>query len=195
MPRVVAASETRAPRELDEITLLRARRGDADACRDLVRRYEAPVFALVGRMLGPRGLSGLVEDVAQETFLRVFRALPGFDPGGSARLSTWILCIASRLAINELQRKRPVAVALPEDLADEVRGDTGVRRGELRRALHRAIGALTPEQQAAFVLREYHGLTDEEMARALDLAVNAAKARLHRARTRLREALSEVDRD
>jgi RNA polymerase sigma-70 factor, ECF subfamily len=54
---------------------------------------------------------------------------------------------------------------------------------------------LTPEQQAAFVLREYHGLTDEEMARALDLAVNAAKARLHRARTRLREALSEVDRD
>jgi RNA polymerase sigma-70 factor, ECF subfamily len=195
MPRVAAASETRAPRELDEITLLRARRGDADACRDLVRRYEAPVFALVGRMLGPRGLSGLVEDVAQETFLRVFRALPGFDPGGSARLSTWILCIASRLAINELQRKRPVAVALPEDLADEVRGDTGVRRGELQRALHRAIGALTPEQQAAFVLREYHGLTDEEMARALDLAVNAAKARLHRARTRLREALSEVDRD
>jgi RNA polymerase sigma-70 factor, ECF subfamily len=191
MARAATVGET--SRELDEITLLRARRGDADACRALVRRYEGPVFALLGRMLGPRGLGGLVEDVAQEVFLRVFRALPGFDPRGSARLSTWVLCIASRLAINELQRKRP-AGPLPEELAGEARGDAGVARRELRRALYDAIAALTPEQQAAFVLREYHGLRDDEIARALDLEVNAVKARLHRARARLREALSEVDR-
>jgi RNA polymerase sigma-70 factor, ECF subfamily len=193
MARAATVGETTS-RELDEITLLRARRGDADACRALVRRYEGPVFALLGRMLGPRGLGGLVEDVAQEVFLRVFRALPGFDPRGAARLSTWVLCIASRLAINELQRKRPSAGPLPEELADEARGDTGVARRELRRALYEAIAALTPEQQAAFVLREYHGLRDDEIARALDLEVNAVKARLHRARARLRETLSEVDR-
>jgi RNA polymerase sigma-70 factor, ECF subfamily len=189
-----AVAEVSVGRELDEVTLLRARRGDDEACRALVRRYEGSVFALLGRMLGPRSLSGLIEDVAQETFLRVFRALPGFDPGGSARLSTWILCIASRLAINELERKRPTATLLPDDLTEEARGEAAVRRGELRAALHRAIATLTPEQQAAFVLREYHGLADEEIARALELEVNAVKGRLHRARARLRQALSEVDR-
>lgn len=178
--------------ELDEITLARAQRGDPEACRSLVRRYQAPVFALVGRMLGPRGLGGLTEDVAQESFLRVFRALPGFDRRGPAKLSTWILCIASRLAINELERRRPALDPMPEDLVDPRPGDAEAQRAELRRALRRAIASLTPEQQGVFVLREYHGLAEAEIASALGLELAAVKSRLFRARARLREVLGEV---
>ena len=79
-----------APEELDELTLARAQRGDEEACRALVVRYQRALFALLARMLGPRGA---VEDLAQETFLRAFRALPGFDRSGPARLSTWLLTI------------------------------------------------------------------------------------------------------
>jgi RNA polymerase sigma-70 factor (ECF subfamily) len=181
-----------ASAELDEVTLARAQRGDAEACRALVRRYEGLVFAFVGRMLAPRGLGGLVEDVAQEAFLRVFRALPGFDRRGPAKLSTWIVCIASRLAVNELERRRPALDPMPEDLVDPRPGDAEARRAELRRAIRRAIADLTPEQQAVFVLREHHGLAEAEIARALGLEIGAVKSRLFRARARLREALLEV---
>lgn len=197
--REVQAWPTTAPpraadeRELDEVTFVRAQRGEPDACRALVRRYERAVFALVGRMLAPRGLAGLVEDVAQEAFLRAFRALPGFDRHGPARLSTWILCIASRLAIHELDRRRPVVEPMPADLVDPLPGDAEAHRAELRRALRRAIAELTPEQQAVFVLREYHGLAEQEIAQALALEIGAVKSRLFRARTRLRAALAEVN--
>src|SRR5690349_21305814 len=94
----------RRPPELDELTLARAQRGDEASCRSMVGRYQGPVFAMLGRRLGS---DGLVEDLAQETFLRVFRALPGFRPAGRARLSSWILTIATRLALDELRRRRP----------------------------------------------------------------------------------------
>ncbi|HVV88747.1 MAG TPA: sigma factor, partial [Kofleriaceae bacterium] len=74
-----------AAAELDEVTLRRAQRGDADAGRALVERYQGAVFALLGRMLG--GVRrGAIEDLAQDTFLAVFAALPRFRPDGSARL-------------------------------------------------------------------------------------------------------------
>ena len=89
--------------ELDELTLRRAQRGEQAACRALVERYQRPVFALLHRMLGP-GRADRVEDLAQETFLHVFRSLAGFAPLGPARLSTWILTIASRRVVDELRR-------------------------------------------------------------------------------------------
>jgi len=193
VPRI-PADDSHVPDELDDVTLARAGRSDADACREFVRRYERRVFAMLGRMLAPRGLGALVEDVAQETFLRAFRALPGFDRRGPARLSTWIVCIASRLAINELARKRPSVAPMPDDLVAADAGDDATRRGEQRRALRAAVASLTPEQHAVFELREYHGLSEGEIAAALELDVAAVKSRLFRARARLRAALSEVDR-
>src|SRR5215470_592892 len=92
-------------RELDDVTLARAQRGEAAAWRALVEHYQRAVFALLSRMLAPSGRAALVEDLAQETFLRAFRALPAFDRGGRARLSTWILTIATRLGIDELRRR------------------------------------------------------------------------------------------
>ncbi len=101
--------------ELDELTLRRAQRGDAAACRDLVLRYQGAVFALLGRMLGP-GRAAEIEDLAQDTFLDVFRALARFSALGPARLSTWVLTIASRRSIDFLRARR--GDALPGKVVD-----------------------------------------------------------------------------
>jgi len=170
--------------ELDEITLRRALRGEVDATRALVERYQVRVFALVSRMLGGRDRA-TVEDVAQDTFLAVFRQLAGFVPGGRARLSTWILTIAARRAIDELRKRRPAPVAEPIVATDR-------RDRELARAIETAIGDLSPELRAAFLLREYHGLDYAEIAGALDIDLGTVKSRLSRARAGLRERLAEV---
>jgi RNA polymerase sigma-70 factor (ECF subfamily) len=125
-------SEPGRPDELDEITIRRAQRGERDACRALVERHQGAVFALIGRMLGP-ARAGSVEDVAQDTFLAVFRTLAGFSPSGAARLSTWILTIASRRAIDELRRPRLVDDADAAVLPAPDRGDDAARRGGSRR--------------------------------------------------------------
>src|SRR5262245_48554442 len=106
-----------SPDELDEVTLARARRGEAAACRMLVKRYGRMVFALGWRMLAGRGGNAAVEDLAQETFLRVFRALPGFKSDGPARLSSWILTIAARLCTDELRRRPLPTAPLEEGIA------------------------------------------------------------------------------
>ncbi len=187
----------RPPRaaELDEVTLARAQRGDLRAKRALVDRYQRPVVALVSRLLRGQADPGLVEDIAQETFLRVFRALPKFDRHGPARLSTWILTIASHRAIDELRRRRletrpfdPTAFEVPAN----DRADATAERKMLARLLSDAIDSLSPEYRAAFVLREYHGLEYAEIARTLGIDLGTVKSRLSRARNRLRDALKEV---
>ena len=182
---VHSANPKRPASELDELTLRRAQRGDSGACTAFVRHYERAVFALLGRMLAPRGRSAEVEDLAQEVFVRAFGALPRFELDGPARLSTWLLCIASRLAINELNRKRPTVEPLEQDVA--VRGpDAGI---DARQALYRAISLVTPEQQAALALREFHGLDDAAIGQALGIKASAVKARVARARARMRELM------
>jgi RNA polymerase sigma-70 factor (ECF subfamily) len=180
------------PDELDELTLRRAQRGDEAACRALVERYQRPVFALLSRMLGPPGRVGLVEDLAQETFLRVFGALTRFSALGPARLSSWILTIATRLAIDELRRAPLPAVDLAERAPAPARPDAEAERARLGRAIATAVTHLAPDHRAAFLLREYHGLPYDEIARALDVDLGTVKSRLARARTALREALAEV---
>lgn len=178
------------PTELDELTLRRAARGEADAARRLVELYQVRVFALVSRMLAGRGRAA-VEDAAQDTFLHVFRRLGGFDPGGPARLSTWILTIAARRAIDELRRPRPSL--LPElDRAGDSRADDRAIRRELAQAIEAALHDLSPELRAAFLLREYHGLEYAEIAEALGVELGTVKSRLARARAALRERLAEV---
>src|SRR5688500_7230810 len=139
--------------ELDDVTLARARAGEQAAQAALIERYQRPVFALLWRMVGPQ--RALVEDLAQETFLRVLRALPGFDPHRRARLVTWVLTIASRLALDHLRgltgRGDPAAVAggLPVTLP---RPDQDVHRRRLAVALVRAVDELPPPFRAAFLL-------------------------------------------
>lgn len=180
---------TVARREVDDVTLARAQRRDPAAWRRLVEHYQAPVFALIGRMLGRRR-AGVVEDLAQDTFLAVFERLPQFTADGPARLSTWILTIASRRAIDQLRRQAPVAVAAI-DVAPDPRPDAIARR-DLARAIEAALAGLAPEYRAAFLLREMHGLAYDEIAAALAIEVGTVRSRLARARDALRVALAEV---
>jgi RNA polymerase sigma-70 factor (ECF subfamily) len=191
-----SANKDRFP-ELDEVTVVSAQRGSLRAKRALVERYQRPVLALVSRLLRGYGDSALVEDVAQETFLRVFRALPNFDRSGPARLSTWILTIACHRSIDELRRRRLETSPLdagPGDVAANDRADENAERRMLSRVLDRAIEGLAPEYKATFVLREVHGLEYAEIASILDIDLGTVKSRLNRARTRLRDALAEVYR-
>jgi RNA polymerase sigma-70 factor (ECF subfamily) len=164
--------------ELDELTLLRAQRGDDGACRALVERYQRPVFALISRMIGH---GPAVEDLAQETFLKAFRALGRFDPAGPARLSSWLLTIAARLAIDHARRREPAPMPL--------HARTG--SAELRSALEKAVESLPADFRAAFLLREAHGFSTAEVAQALGIEEGTVKSRLSRAREALREILGD----
>ncbi len=181
------------PAELDELTLRRAQRGEPAACRALVERYQRPVFALLHRMMGS-ARRDRVEDLAQETFLSVFRSLGQFAPLGPARLSTWILTIASRRAIDELRRAGDAPAELPGDrLVSPSRADDRARRRDVGRRVERAVGELAPEYRAAFLLREMHGLEYAEIARALSIDLGTVKSRLARARAALRAALADLE--
>lgn len=174
------------PSELDRATLDRCRSGDAAAFRAFVVRYERPVFALISRVVG-RGPH--VEDLAQETFLRAFRAMNALDLDHGARVSTWLLTIATRVALDAKKRKVIVAADLPP-FPSPPSPDAETDRARLGRAIADAAAALPDDQRAVFVLAEIHGLSGAEIAAAVDVPEATVKTRLFRAREKLREALS-----
>jgi RNA polymerase sigma-70 factor, ECF subfamily len=190
---MVTATLPAGGRDLDEVTLRRAQRGDPAALRTLVERHHRAVWALAVRMLAGSPLGHRAEDVVQETFVRVHRALPGFDPAGPARLSTWILTIASRLVLNELRTAPRARASLPIDHAVELAGgDDPARLAEARQraaVVAREVAALPDAARAVVVLREYHDLDYEEIARVLDVEIGTVKSRLSRARAQLRQRL------
>lgn len=181
-----AAARARSTEPLDELTLRRAQRGDQRAWRELIERYQQPVHALIWRLLVGRARHR-VEDLTQETFVRVLRALPKFEPGGPATLTTWILTIATRAALNEL--RRPEAAELEREPIGDARADVDAERKRLGAAIAEGIAALPDTQRAVLVLREYHDLEYAEIADALELDVGTVKSRLSRARAALREHL------
>ncbi|TMQ18794.1 MAG: hypothetical protein E6J90_19340 [Deltaproteobacteria bacterium] len=134
---LVAPSPQTDGAEIDDRTLRLAAAGDRAASRVLVEMYQVRVFALVSRMLAGRGRA-TIEDAAQDTFLQVFLRLGSFAPGGAARLSTWILTIAARRAIDELRKQRPALLADVERTSD-ARGDDRAVRRELIAAIEGAL--------------------------------------------------------
>jgi RNA polymerase sigma-70 factor (ECF subfamily) len=176
--------------ELDRATLVRCKAHDPMAFRAFIVRYERPVFALLSRILGRRPD---LEDLAQETFLRAFRAFPAFDVDGAARASTWLLTIATRLAL-DLRKRRSTAeksFAVAPELVGDATPETERERRALGRAIETAAAQLSDDLRAAFVLAEFHGLSMAEIARALDVPEATAKTRLFRAREAMRAALKK----
>ncbi len=168
----------------------RLKRQDPLAFRAFVLEYERAVFALISRITG-RGAH--VDDLAQETFLRAFQALPRFDPEGTARLSTWLLTIATRLSIDALRKRR----LPPTDRGDEAphpsRSPEGeALRRELGRAIETAAAKLPEDQRTALVLAEFHGFSMLEIGDALEVSEATAKTKLFRAREKMRVELAPL---
>jgi RNA polymerase sigma-70 factor (ECF subfamily) len=179
-----------APAELSVEVLARCKAQDPIAFRAFVVRYERPVFALISRILG-RGPH--VEDLAQDVFLRAYRAFPTFDIDRAAKPSTWILTIATHAALDAKKRAVVPTVSIDEAHAKAHTDtpETERRRKELRAAITRATAALPDDQRAAFVLAEFHDLTMAEIATILDVPENTVKTRIHRARMKLQDCLRE----
>lgn len=186
-------TSTPEPHEIEDLVLLRAQQGDAAACRALVLRHQRRVLGQLRAMLIPADRGGLVEDLAQETFLRAFRALPRFRGDGRASLATWLVTIATRVALNELRRRPPRLETLDTVTESVKTGEAAVvERHASGQAIERAVADLSPVYRGAFLLRELHGLDYGEIAEVLEIDVGTVKSRLSRARAKLRQALAEV---
>ncbi len=173
-----------------ENIIARARRGDADAFEQLVEAYREPVFRLALRMCGN---AADAEEAAQEAFIAAWRGLPNFR--GESKFSTWLYQLASHAAIDLLRReKRQIAA---EDITEVNAPDNApdpqqrVEQSEQRQAVRDAIWQLTPEYRQIVVLRFLQELSYEEIGTALKLPVGTVKSRLNRARSQLKEILSQ----
>ena len=181
----------------DEELVARSVSGDVDSFNQLVLRWERPIYALAYRVIGREEDA---RDVAQETFLRAFRALGGFK--GQAKFSSWLYRITLNLCRDWIRKERrtPVAQA-PEgvdiiELAGEATpGETMeqlVGRKELGRAVSKAMAMLPEEQRTAIILKEYHGLTFQEIADMLDCPLSTVKTRLYQGLTVVRRQLEQA---
>jgi RNA polymerase sigma-70 factor (ECF subfamily) len=169
--------------ELDPGCLKRARAGDTHAFRVLYDHHADAVFRFVARMLRDETSA---EDALQEVFVRVFAALPRFDPAGPARLSTWIFTIARRVALTAIDRQRTRENhrrALPRPV------EAVTAQHDLRLVLEAAVADLPDVLRSTFVLRECCDLSYDEVATIEGLDIGTVKSRLHRARALLQASL------
>src|SRR5712691_6878226 len=179
----------------DEELVARSIGGDSDSFNELVLRWERPIYALAYRTIGREEDA---RDVCQETFLRAFRALPGFR--GEAKFSSWLYRIALNLCRDWMRRERrtPVVQA-PEDVdlmdlaaarePSELIEDR-LARNDLSRAVERAMALLPEDQRTAIVLKEYHELTFQEIADLVGCPLSTVKDRLYQGLTVLRRDLA-----
>jgi len=157
--------------------------GDQDLFATLVERYKDAVQNLAYRMLGN---TTEAEDITQETFVRAYTQLATYKP--VHKFSTWLLSIASHLAIDQLRRRRFLALPLEDVPFLEWIVDVGVSpeqsalQGEQQDEIQTYLQRLPAKYRAVIVLRYWHDFSYEEIANALTLTPALVKARLHRAR-------------
>jgi len=183
----------------DESALVaRARQGDTEAFSELVSRYERKIFRLARNITQSEEDA---EDVLQETFLKAYEHLSGFQ--GQSKFYTWIVRIAVNEALMKL-RKRKSDRSVPLDEPVDTGEDTVTReiavweenpeqkfsREEMGQILNDAVAGLRPAFRTVFVLRDIEELSTEETAESLGISIPAVKSRLLRARLQLREKLT-----
>ena len=180
-----------------------ARKGSEAAYRELLTRYERPVFSLVFRMVRDRETA---EDLSQETFIKVLNNLDRYSP--EFKFSSWLFKIANNLTIDHLRRRRidtisiegaPDAVTAESARATSIAVVSGnespleeLESRELGTAIERAIGKLRPEYRACIMLRHVEDKSYEEIAEIVKLPLGTVKTYIHRARHELRTALGDV---
>jgi len=175
-------------------------RGSQDAFRELVVRFERPVYSLVQRMVQNPATA---EDLAQEVFLKAYRRLDTYDP--QWKFSSWLFKIAHNSAIDHLRRGAPETVPL-ESPDDEDRGDlsavladaaaesphAAAERRDLGRSLERALAHLRPEYRVAVVMFYAQGASYQEICEVTGLPLGTVKTNLHRARKELARVMTSL---
>jgi RNA polymerase sigma-70 factor, ECF subfamily len=180
----------------DEELVARAQGGDIESFNQLIVRWERPIYALAYRVIGREEDA---RDVCQDAFLRAYRALPGFK--GQAKFSSWLYRIALNLCRDWIRRQRRAPVSqLPEDTdASELAAETGpvesiedlVARRELSAIVADAMSVLSDEQRTAIILKEYHGMTFQEIADMQGCPLSTVKTRLYQGLSLLRRRLEQ----
>lgn len=181
--------------------MLQVRDGNAAAFEELVLRYQGRLLTILEHQVGRRELA---EDLAQEVFLRVFRARHRYEPG--AKFSTWLFTIAHNVASNALRsrsRRREVGVAdgngsdssamQLDQLAKAASGFMPTRaldKAEQAEMVRHAVSALSERQRMALLLAKFEGMSYQDIAQTMDLSVQAIKSLLSRARVNLKEILT-----
>ncbi len=173
------------------------------AHRELIRRYERPVFSLVFRMVRNRELA---EDLTQDCFVKVLSHLDRYR--ADFKFSSWLFKIANNVAIDHLRRRQLDTISMDGsphattadavessrfDVADDAESALEeMEARELGSAIERAIARLRPEYRSCILLRHVEGRSYEEIAGLLDLPLGTVKTYIHRARHELREALEGI---
>lgn len=170
----------------DRDLVLRARRGDADAFGELVRRTQTSVFNVCYRLAGERREA---EDAAQEAFIRAYERLDRFDP--DRPFGPWMRRVAANHCLNRLSAQTPLDVPLDEERDEDEHGRPELIREEREQAeiMRAAILALPPNYRAVIELRHFQDLSYDEIAGALSIPLSDVKSRLFRARKLLAEKI------
>jgi RNA polymerase sigma-70 factor (ECF subfamily) len=179
----------------DEELVARSIAGDTESFDQLILRWERPIYALAYRQIGREEDA---RDIVQDAFLRAFRALPGFK--GEAKFSSWLYRITLNLCRDFMRRARRAPFAPTpegrdvEDMASAERSpaesiEDVLTRQDLSRHVARAMGTLPEEQRSAILLKEYHGLTFQEIAELQGCPLSTVKTRLYQGLTVLRREL------
>jgi RNA polymerase sigma-70 factor (ECF subfamily) len=198
---VVAKAALAVKSDQDIVALARA--GEEAAYRELIRRYERPLFSLLYRMVRDRELA---EDLAQETFVKALNAIESYRP--EFKFSSWIFKIANNAAIDHLRRRELDTLSLdgsPQAETPEAIEATALQIGdrqesaldevearELGGQIEAAIAQLRPEYRSCILLRHVEGRAYEEIAEILNLPLGTVKTYIHRARNELRQALAHL---
>ncbi|WP_028006812.1 RNA polymerase sigma factor RpoE [Solimonas flava] len=172
----------------DEQLVVRAQAGDARAFELLVRKYQHKIVQLVSRLVGEAD----APDVAQETFIRAYRALNGFR--GQSAFYTWLYRIGINTAKNYIvsRGRRPADQDIDiadaelyghtEHLSDVETPEAALLTDEIRNAVAATIAKLPPDLRKAITLRELEGLSYEEIAEIMDCPIGTVRSRIFRAR-------------
>jgi len=202
MPTSATAREQLAKLTDPEVVVL-AQQGKEAAYRELLTRYERPVFSLIFRMVRDRETA---EDLAQETFVKVLNNIDRYSP--DFKFSSWLFKIANNLTIDHLRRRRVDTISIegaPDAFTAESAKATSImiasgdesplaelESRELGQAIEKAIGKLRPEYRACIMLRHVEDRSYEEIAEIVKLPLGTVKTYIHRARHELHAALDEV---
>jgi RNA polymerase sigma-70 factor (ECF subfamily) len=167
--------------------MVRLRAGDAGAFGELIGRHLGAVAGFSFRMVGN---AAEADDIAQETFLRLWRYRATWEP--RAQLRTWLFRVARNLCIDRFRRREVVTDEIPEVADDRLSASGEVQRRQVERIVADALAALPERQRAAIGLVYYEGLSNIDAADVLDITVDALESLLARGRRSLRERLVDL---